>query len=120
MLVSFEVKFMQETIVNVTSLAIDEELKNLLDRYPYQRYQAEFSNPEKRQVLIDSILKKMPNRCVEIPVNRLDEIPELLTCVSTQKRLAIESLLEQGIQALAKNDSGLMERILTHNRSSSR
>ena len=110
---------MQETIVNLTSLAIDEELENLLERYPYQRYRSEFSSPEKRQILIDSLLKKLPSRCVEISPDRLDEIPELLNCVSTQKRLVIESLLEKGIQALTQNESCLMERILTYSRANS-
>lgn len=110
---------MQETIVNLTSLAIDEELENLLERYPYQRYRAELSNPETRQVLIESILKKLPSRCVEIPPDRLDEVPELLNCVSTQKRLVIESLLEQGIQALTQNDSCLRDRILIYSRANS-
>jgi hypothetical protein len=103
---------MQNAIVNLTSLVIDEELDYLLERYPYQQYQAEFALPEKRQPLVEGVLMQLPNRHVEMPIERLDAVPELLNCVSTQKRLRIESLLEQGIQALTQQKSFVLERNL--------
>lgn len=90
---------MSKTTVNLTRAVVEEELDCLLECDPYRSTRSEFVQPQIREALLDEVLSQIPNRHIAIDSQEEDRLPALLHCVSTQKRLKIESLLQQGIQS---------------------
>ena len=89
---------MSKTTINLTRLVVEEELDSLLECDPYQSTRSEFVRPQIRNALLDEVLSQIPSRPIEIDSQEDEVLPKLLHCVSTQKRLKIEMLLQQGIQ----------------------
>ncbi|MDY6938019.1 MAG: hypothetical protein SWY16_10160 [Cyanobacteriota bacterium] len=89
---------MSKKTINLTRLAVEEELDSLLECDPYQSTRSEFVRPKIRKALLDEVVSQIPSRQIEIETPEEEVLPELLHCVSTQKRLKIEMLLQEGIQ----------------------
>lgn len=89
---------MSKKTVNLTRVAIEEELDLLLKCDPYCSTRSELVKPQIRQALLEEVLSQIPNRQIAIDSQEEDVLLSLLHCVSTQKRLKIEALLQQAIQ----------------------
>lgn len=85
---------MTKTLVNQTLAVVWEEAALLLEHFPYRGYERVIGNAELRQELIAYVLSRIPSTYGVQGTN----IP--LRGYTTAYRLQIETLLQQGIQAV--------------------
>jgi hypothetical protein len=90
---------MTKTILNLTELAVIQDIETVLETYPDHPYQQAFSIPDLRQELIAYVLSHLSNRYVAVDekhvtlFNSRCKLP-----YSTEQELCTETLIHQGIQ----------------------
>lgn len=89
---------MSKNLVNVTLHLVNQELENILEKYPHHPYQEAFAHPDLRQILIAYVLNRIPNHYIivdeaEKPIfTSVDLLSPFL-----EKKLHIETIIHQGI-----------------------
>jgi hypothetical protein len=89
-----------KTIMNLTELAVIEEIESVLETYPDHPYQQAFAIPDLRQELIAYILSRVSNHYIAIDSEQafLSNL-RTLTC-SLEQKVCIEKLVHQGIEKI--------------------
>lgn len=89
---------MVSTVINLNEQLVVSEVEAVLDSYPHHPYQQAFAIPDLRQELVTYVLNHLPGAGMYVAKER--EWYGRRSC--TVRRLEIEKLLHQGIQAILR------------------
>jgi len=94
---------MANILVNLTFQLIADEIENVLSSYPNHFYQKAFALPDLRQELIVYVLNRFPSSYIAIEEGQQSAIKSNSLYQLLEKRLPIESVINEGIHDLIPN-----------------
>lgn len=94
---------MSGTTINLTKIAIAQEIEDMLETYPTCPYQQLFSMPDRRQALTAYVLDRISS-CYMTPDqnHHLSECSSLLSNLQREKACR-EALIRQGIEEILQD-----------------
>ncbi len=95
---------MSELIINLTKIAIAQEVEDILDDYPTDTYRQALHAPDLRQALIAYVLNRIPN-CY-MTAYECQFFSKTLSSLNTlqQGKAHRAAMIRQGIEALCQQD----------------
>ena len=94
---------MANIVVNLTFQLIADKIENVLSSYPNRFYQKAFSLPDLRQELTVYVLNRFPSSFIAIEEGQQSAIRYNPLYQLLEKRLPIESVIDEGIHDLIHN-----------------